>query len=496
MKITSSYQVRIVNCSVNLNETVRIYRKALAFLIHVVDENWDAVQSITTGSLEQQRYIEKLVHGNKNREAKYPDFDKLFYKYPSYLRRATITAAIGAVSSYHSNLANWETSGKEGKQPTLQIDRKALPTFFRDDMFLVDGVPEKVKVAKNPKLKDELTAEEKKTKKAKRKAVELQNSQNELIALSNKYTVRLKVFHKNDWVWATVTLRKTDIAYLRKYWMHACASVPTLEKHFGKFSLRFSFEESVQLSDTPIHEQRICAVDLGLNTDATCCIMTADGTILARKFINFASEKDHLYHVLNRIKKFQRLHGSREAHNFWAYAKRINDELSKKIASAIVEYAVLYSADVIVFEHLDFKGKKASSKKQKIQMWRKNGIQEYAKHKAHRCGIRISRICAWGTSKLAYDGSGEVKRAQDNHSLATFTSSKQYNADLNACYNIGARYFIREVTKPMSKKAWSQCKAKVPDIERRTQCTLHSLRQLHDFLSAPKETHPESSCLM
>lgn len=493
MKITSSYQVRIVNCSVNLNETVRIYRKALAFLIHVVDENWDAVQSITTGSLEQQHYIEKLVHGNKNREAKYPDFDKLFYKYPSYLRRATITAAIGAVSSYHSNLANWETSGKEGKQPTLQIDRKALPIFFRDDMFLVDGVPEKVKVAKNPKSKDELTAEEKKIKKAKRKAVELQNSQNELIALSNKYTVRLKVFHKNDWVWATVTLRKTDIAYLRKYWMHACASVPTLEKHFGKFSLRFSFEESVQLSETPIHEQRICAVDLGLNTDATCCIMTADGTILAKKFINFASEKDHLYHVLNRIKKFQRLHGSREAHNFWAYAKRINDELSKKIASAIVEYAVLYSADVIVFEHLDFKGKKASSKKQKIQMWRKNGIQEYAEHKAHRCGIRISRICAWGTSKLAYDGSGEVKRAQDNHSLATFTSSKQYNADLNACYNIGARYFIREVTKPMSKKAWSQCKAKVPDIERRTQCTLHSLRQLHDFLSAPKETQPEAA---
>lgn len=493
MKITSSYQVRIVNCSVNLNETVRIYRKALAFLIHVVDENWDAVQSITTGSLEQQRYIEKLVHGNKNREAKYPDFDKLFYKYPSYLRRATITAAIGAVSSYHSNLANWETSGKEGKQPTQQKDRKALPTFFRDDMFLVDGVPEKVKVAKNPKSKDELTAEEKKIKKAKRKAVELQNSQNELIALSNKYTVRLKVFHKNDWVWATVTLRKTDIAYLRKYWMHACASVPTLEKHFGKFSLRFSFEESVQLSETPIHEQRICAVDLGLNTDATCCIMTADGTILAKKFINFASEKDHLYHVLNRIKKFQRLHGSREAHNFWAYAKRINDELSKKIASAIVEYAVLYSADVIVFEHLDFKGKKASSKKQKIQMWRKNGIQEYAEHKAHRCGIRISRICAWGTSKLAYDGSGEVKRAQDNHSLATFTSSKQYNADLNACYNIGARYFIREVTKPMSKKAWSQCKAKVPDIERRTQCTLHSLRQLHDFLSAPKETQPEAA---
>lgn len=164
--------------------------------------------------------------------------------------------------------------------------------------------------------------------------------------------------------------------------------------------------------------------------------------------------------MLNRIKKFQRLHGSREVHNFWAYAKRINDELSKKIASAIVDFAVLYSADVIVFEHLDFKGKKASFKKQKIQMWLKNGIQHIAEHKAHRCGIRISHICAWGTSKLAFDGSGKVTRAQNNHSLATFESGKQYNADLNACYNISARYFIREVTKPMSKKAWSQCKAK------------------------------------
>ena len=62
MNITSSYQVRIVNCSVNLIDTVRIYPEALSYLIGVVSENWDAVKSITTGALEQQRYIEKLVH--------------------------------------------------------------------------------------------------------------------------------------------------------------------------------------------------------------------------------------------------------------------------------------------------------------------------------------------------------------------------------------------------------------------------------------------------
>ena len=98
MQITSSYQVRTVRCSVSLDDTVRIYQLALSYLIGIVNDNWDAVRSITTGALEQRRYIEKLVHGNKNREFKYPEFDKKFHKYPSYLRRATITAAIGAVS--------------------------------------------------------------------------------------------------------------------------------------------------------------------------------------------------------------------------------------------------------------------------------------------------------------------------------------------------------------------------------------------------------------
>lgn len=35
MNITSSYQVRIVNCSVNLNDTVRIYQGALSYLIGI-----------------------------------------------------------------------------------------------------------------------------------------------------------------------------------------------------------------------------------------------------------------------------------------------------------------------------------------------------------------------------------------------------------------------------------------------------------------------------
>ena len=43
---------------------------------------------------------------------------------------------------------------------------------------------------------------------------------------------------------------------------------------------------------------------------------------------------------------------------------------------------------------------------------KKNTIQKIVEQKAHKNGIRISHICAWGTSKLAYDGSGNVKHKQ------------------------------------------------------------------------------------
>lgn len=128
------------------------------------------------------------------------------------------------------------------------------------------------------------------------------------------------------------------------------------------------------------------------------------------------------------------------------------------------------------------KGKKSGSKKQKLHIWRKNGVQSLVEHKAHRCGIRISRICAKNTSILAYDGSGAVARDKNNHSLCTFSTGKQYNCDLSASYNIGARYFIRELLKSVPKKKLSLLWAEVPESEHRTTCTLSTLWKVHDFL--------------
>lgn len=438
MEITSSYDVELRNGKNIFIDTIKIYREALAFLIDVFIKEWNTLSSFTDA---QKRFntAESMIHNTKANAAKY-DFDSKFYKMPSYFRRAVIQDALGCVSSFVRNHANWDAGGKKGREPKLQAKRFSCPAFYYDNMY---------------------------------KADEANN------------IAYLKLFVNNDWVFVPFKMRKTDVDYLRKYWSHCKPSAPTLEKRFGRYYLRFAYTENVKLSKTPIKKQRICAVDLGLNSDAVCSIMTSDGTVLARKFINFPSEKDHLGHVLNRVRRYQREHGSQNAQSIWKYAQRLNDELAKKIASVITEFAVVNFADCIVFEHLDFRGKKAKgSKKQKLQMWRKNGIQDMVEHKAHRCGIRISHICAWGTSKLAFDGSGEVVRDNDNRALCTFVSGKRYNCDLSSSYNIGARYFIRALLNPIPEKERSELLAKVPDAQRRTSNTLSTLHSLNAALRA------------
>ena len=147
------------------------------------------------------------------------------------------------------------------------------------------------------------------------------------------------------------------------------------------------------------------------------------------------------------------------------------------------DIAVLYNADVIVFEHLDRNGKVRGSKKQKLKLWRSQEVQSIVTNKAHRLGIRISRICAWHTSRLAYDGSGRVVRGKEGgfstYELCKFQNGKIYNCDLSASYNIGARYFIREILKSLDESSRLAIEAKVPQSVKRSTCTFSTLVNLN-----------------
>ena len=434
MKIVSSYKVQIVGINKMLKPTLDIYRNALSLLIPIVFKEWDDIYKL---DLPKARFnfAEHLVHSTSANTAKYPEFDRQFYKMPSYFRRAVIAEAIGIVSSHVSRMENWEKSGMQGNEPKLQINHFACPTFYRGNSYLTTDNPD---------------------------------------------VVQLKLYVRNDWIWVPVKLRHTDMQYITNH-CSGKMSAPTLERKRNKYYLRFAFKDNVSIDKTPIANQRILAVDLGVNHDAVCSVMDANGTVLNRKFINFHSEKDQLYHTLNKIKKKQKLHHA--TNRLWSYVVNCNEQHAIHVAHAIIEHAVQQKVHCIVFEHLDMKGKIHGKRKQKLAMWRKQYIQNIVAHKAHRNGIRISHVNAWNTSKLAFDGTGKVTRDDDNYSMCKFAGGKLYHCDLNASYNIGARYFIREILKTLPVRVRSQVETKVSLLAKRTQCTLSTLISMNAALS-------------
>ena len=439
MLLYTAYKVKIKHYNHIFADTVQVYRNAVDYLIKVCLENWDTIYAMN-GNLLRQRFIEKLCHTTKGNVAVY-DFDNKFYKMPSYLRRGAISEAIGKASSYQSNLAKWKRNpiGREPSMPKAGYD---FPSMYRTGMYNQTG----------------------------------------------DYQARLKVYVHNTWDWITVDLRKSDIDYIYRRCQGRKRHSPTLQRHGKEWFLDFPFEEEVTLCDTKVYDQTIVAVDLGINSAATVSVMRSDGTILGRHVCKLSKETDYLKHSINRIKKAQQ-HGNRKTPRLWAKAKGVNHDIAVKTAQFIMDVAVLYNADVIVFEHLDKNGKVRGSKKQKLKLWRSQEVQSIVTNKAHRLGMRISHICAWGISRLAYDGSGRVQRGKTGgfttYELCRFANGKVYNCDLSASYNIGARYFIRELLKSLSESSRLHIEAKVPQCCKRSTCTFSTLINLNAELIAP-----------
>ena len=433
MKIISSYAVKIKHYNQIFNDTVRIYQQAVMFFIQVLDSEWENLVSLSRN--QKNGALEKLTHKTiLNPSPKY-DFDSAFYKFPSYLRRAAIQSAVGSYSSYQSALSNWEKSDQSTKKPKLSTNRNIMPVFYK------------------------------------------KNTYNRL----NDYSAEIKIYHQKDWVWLPVTFRKSDVDYIKHHCTDMKEGSPVLEIKGKSSSLRFSYEESVTLSEEPIETRIVLSVDLGINNAAACTAMLSDGTVIGRKILSYPIEKDRLNHQINRIKE-QQQHGNYKARKAWIFANHTNRHVSEMTANAIIECALEYHADVIVFEYLKMEGKKQGSKRQRLHLWKKQAVQAMVTHKAHREGIRISRVNPKYTSALAFDGSGFVHRHKNNYSLCTFQTGKAYHTDLNAAYNIGARYYVREIIKSLPERDRLEIQAKVPELSKRSTCTLSSLINLNVVL--------------
>ena len=421
-----------------LKDTMEIYRKAVDFIISVrLDE--DELFRDISWSKKEMTMMESLIHKTKDNPHPKYDFDEKFYKFPSEYRRDAIVKANALVKSYKSNLKRWDGVGKRPGRPRAGY---VCPTLYK-------GLPHSYE-------------------------------------RTGQYTARIKVRIRNTWDWIDISLRKTDVSYIENHCWNRVEQSPMLMRNGRRWELMFTFEETGGINRKPIEKQKVMSVDLGLNSACVCTVMNAEGTVLGRRFLSLPKEEDSLQHVLNRIKKAQQHRGG-SVKSLWAVADGINKDIAVKTAHFIEDVSLEYECDTIVFEHLELSGKKNGSKKQRMHIWKAVYVQKMSMIRAHRHGIRYSTVTASNTSRLAYDGSGKVGRGKEaklpSYSLCRFSTGKIYNCDLNASYNIGARYIIREKLKSLPETERLAMEAKVPACARRSTCTLSTLYNLNAALA-------------
>ncbi|MBR4618918.1 MAG: transposase [Bacilli bacterium] len=438
-----SYNVEVINNTNKLRHivanTLALYNSALNYVCDVVLKHYDEINELN--NLEGRMYLEHLIHNTKNNIAKY-DFDSIYYKLPCYLLRDIESKAIGHIFSYKSNLDNYKkerynkiSNGKKFKKREPSLSKcNLLPSFYKGNMYKMIS--------------------------------------------DNK--IALKIYEDNDWKYEEFKLKKNDLKYINK--INGKRYNPEIKIIGKKIYIKFTFEiEDLKLQDKELNKRIICGVDLGVNNDATISIMNYEGTILGRHFIN-TNNKDLMNHLLNKKRKIQRNSGNyKYLRNLHINNKinSINENIVNHTVNQIIKICLSYGVDVIVFENLRHKFKRAKrSFRARLHRWRKIAIYNKAYEMAHRNGIRVSTVNPNGTSKYAYDGSGLVERDNDNYSICKFVSGKTYNCDLSASYNIAARYYIRETLKPLDVNSRSELETKASLALSGTKLTYNTFKVL------------------
>lgn len=228
---------------------VDTYRRMVRVLCGIVFVHLDDIHRAPS----QCFAAERLFHATAdNPHPRYAMVDRLFHKFPSYLRRAAIEAAIGAVNSFCSNYCRWQTG--------LRKSRHAAPPAFARFLAL------------NPPL---------------------YGGQCVRIGGVNK-SVSVRVLGANgQWGWS---------ADMR---VHGRLKRLVADEHNRALSPTLMIRNGRALLAWPVSVRRpswsggdiVCAVDLGINTAATCAIVDSAGTVRARSFDRSGRHNDRLDHL-------------------------------------------------------------------------------------------------------------------------------------------------------------------------------------------------------
>ena len=400
-----------------LQNTVSEFRCLVRCLVGVINTHWSTIGLLD--GLSQIPAIEKLVHQTaKNPSSKYQYFNRRFYKFPSYYRRGAIQFAVGQVSSFNTRYREWQSGirkRKEANPPRLNADCGTYPPLYKGQC---------IKFAEDNRALERTDVASQRRRTPVRAAI--------------------KVFTGTDWVWTTVGITGHRERHLNPSNQRKS---PYLIVNGRNCHLSVPFQiKTPKLKDT----ESILSADLGINTTATVSVINFDGTVSHREFIHPGRDIDHRDKRLKRISKKASLTGKLQkgfARGLYRKAGNINREIGQKVSARLVKIAKQYGVKYIVFEHLKGwrprGGKKRSTLKQRFHNWLHRRIVNLTEMKWSELGGKVVFVNPRGTSSYAYDGSGKLKRSSTNYELAVFSTGKQYNCDLSASYNIGARFILR-----------------------------------------------------
>ncbi len=407
----------------HLERTEKMYRSYARALIGVVFTHFDQIVRADSPCAATER----LIHATKNNpNPRYQYFGRNFYKFPSYLRRAIIQAAIGQVSSFVTRYSRWQ-QGRRSKRnalpPTLNAVTNLHVVLYRGQCILFEDD-----------------------------------------------CVQIKVYNGKEWAWERIAV----VGRRERHKLPNSKSLsPSLVMNHKGIFLAVPFEITHPLLGKP---QKVCGVDLGLNTIAVASIVSPDGTVTARRFFNdCAADIDRRDKRLQAIRHKARLTMRKTGKLYKGFCKsiyrkahNINRQICQLVSRQLVNWAVQQGAEVIVLENLKGwrpkGGKKGSTLRQRFHGWIKSRLAQLIAEKFEELGGKVEFVFARGTSSNAFDGSGTVKRSKSNYALAAFQTGKQYNADLGASYNIAARYWLKTIKPTRRNRSGS-----VPGKSSRTE---------------------------
>ena len=392
----------------DVERTVVAFRRAVRALCGVIMVHWPEVAkaSFTCNA------VEALFHATAKRPVvRYAVLGRMLGKMPSYLRRAAIEQAHGAVASYLANYGHFldgKIGGKaraEGAKPPRLGFSNVFPPLYGGNMITCEAGLRAVCV--------KLLGADGQWRFS--PSLALKGKFKRLPALAGKMDLCPTLMQKGAKVWLACPVKVTPPKYLTNK----------------------AFVDGAH---------KVCSIDVGINTAATAAIVDSTGTVMARKFFTCGRHNDRRDALADRIADKQRqsgriAKGERHAVALHRRVAGLSLDAARRLASDIAEFARQHGAKAVVIEDLKGWRPKGPSRKMKRRFHRfqHRALVNALAQKAQEFGLRVLDIFARGTSRFAYDGSGKVVRNKANAQLATFPSGKRYNADLNGALNIAAR---------------------------------------------------------